>query len=690
MARIELPKKKKELAEALDLMLMPSEQEAMVHITHHKVIDAYLSGIRKFRVTDRWRGQLEVAFENSKGELELRYEEIVSIYLAEIGRYMKIDLSPVVVKSGESIGALRKAAIGNAVMASLAAKIPLNKVRKQALIQFLKYGTVGINHVESGNPNRPDIMEIVPARQLRGFPAWVDGSENLCGISRKRHVPLPWLKKRLKEVYDVTLPTKDAKTKLLATEVPWGASPPDRGLEGQEGESYTGINTKGRTDLIGTNISGESSGQDEDGMQKKDGMLYVPLEEIYVYDDSQEMVARFFIKVGDFIAVDENYEEQGLEVLCPLHVARHTDVGKFFGRGFISPLMPMNDQIEKMMAALFKNVAEMDMFGTLFVTGSMGIDKKRWRTGPRPKIQTYEPDPLDPNIAPLNLAPKNAGTLPAQIAKFAQEQMQRLSGQSPIFQGETSGRVDSAAGLGFLFNTGNIKLGLPVNGLADAVAGVYSRMLQVAKERMGPGETIELAVIDDAIAGVIIDPTTGLMQLSDNPIPEPWEVKIDIKDRTPKDRDVRKAELKEMFQLQLVDDTRFWITALEENLDIPGAPKELWETWRKVIWQIVMLYRDGRTPGTVQIGEHTQNPDIQLLAVQQFMNKIEFSLAEEPVKRAFEDWKIDLEILAGVRFPAGLPSPEEAAVQEAAGGQQRPGIEGAGIGPGVAPGGPFG
>jgi hypothetical protein len=162
--------------------------------------------------------------------------------------------------------------------------------------------------------------------------------------------------------------------------------------------------------------------------------------------------------------------------------------------------------------------------------------------------------------------------MPAKIADIALQQMQRLANQGPYYQGETSGRVDSAAGLGFLFNTGNIALGLPTHGMADALAGAYARMLQVAKDRMGPGDTIELATIDDAIAGVVIDPQTGLMELSHNPIPNPWEVEVNVKDRTPRDRNVRKEELKELYGLQLVDPTRFWIAALEENLDFDGRP----------------------------------------------------------------------------------------------------------------------
>jgi len=202
-------------------------------------------------------------------------------------------------------------------------------------------------------------------------------------------------------------------------------------------------------------------------------------------------------------------------------------------------------------------------------------------------------------------------------------------------------------------------------------------MLQVAKERLKPGETVQLATIDDAIAGVILDPQTGEMKLADNPIPNPWEITVDIKDRQPKDREVRKQELKELFGMQLVDQTRFWITAMEENLDMPGAPRELWETWRKCTWQIITLFRDGVVPGHLDIGVHTQNPEIQLIKLQEFMNKIEFSLASQQVRDVFETWKLDLEVLAGQRFPSELPPPEEvAAAEQQARQQAQPSVEG--------------
>ena len=667
--RLALPKPEKDLVDALDAELIPAEQEAMVHVTTHKIIDAYLAGVRRFKIMDRFSGNMSVAFENAKGELEMRYEEITRLYLSEIGRYMKMEILPTAGKKGESLDALRKAAIGAATLGALSAPLPLEAIKRQALIPFLKHGTVGLNHIETGMADMPDQIEIVPARQLRGIPSWVDGTGNLMGISRKRWVPIRWFSDRMKSVFDKRIDLKRPESDMDARDVPWGGPPPDTHHYG-EGHGATAVWTP-KTDGIGLNISRGRTGYYDRPGPRKDGRLYVPLEEIYVYDDTGMFVARFIIKVGKKILVDENFEDQKVRVLCPLHVARHTDIGKMFARGFVAPLMPMNDQIEKMLGSLFKNIQELDMFGTLFIPGASGINIKDFRTGPRPRVAKFEPDPLNPNLQPYTIAPSNTGLMPAKFVDIAGGIMQKLSGQGPAFQGETSGRIDSAAGLGFLFNTGNISLGLPSHGLADAFAGAYSRMLQVAKERLAPGETVKLATIDDAIAGVILDPQTGDMKLAENPIPQPWEIKVDIKDRQPRDREIRKQELKELFGLQLVDPTRFWITAMEENLDMPGAPRELWETWRKCTWQIITLFRDGQTPGNLDIGEHTQAPEIQLIKLAEFMNKIEFSLASEAVRKVFEEWKLDLEILAGQRFPSEMPPPEEAAMEQQALVQQQ-------------------
>lgn len=667
MARLILPTDEGDLVEALKAELATSVVESNLHLVTWKIIDAYLAGVRRFKILDRWSGNLSLAFENARGDLDLRYEGVVQKYLVETGRYMKGDFSPVVTRRGDSLGALRKAGIAHAILGATASKINLRTFKKRLVTNFLKYGTVGLIHYETGDSRMPDMVDVVSPRQLLGLPAWVDGSENLWGICRRRWVPLSWIVGRLRDSLGKELRFTDAREELEAQDVPWGSVAP--GYTVNEGGASGGATwVMPKVDVIG-DMDRDSERRSRvsakpEGMVDAYGRMFVPLEETYVYDDTGEFVSRYIMKIGRKVPVDVNFEEMGAKVLCPLQVARHTDTGRFFARGFVGPLIPFNDQIEKMMASLFKNVTELDAFGTLFVTGAMGVDLKKWRTGPRPKADKYEPDPLSPGAQPITLQPSNTGLLPSRLVEFGTGVMDRLANQGPIYSGENVGRVEAGAAMGFLYNTGNIALGLPVNNLSDAIAGVYARMLQAVKDRSSPGSILELANISDAVAGVIIDPNSGSVELAQNPIPDPWEVNVDIKDRTPREPDIRKRELLDLYGAQLVDYNRFWITAFEENLDFPGPPKDIWETWRKVQYQIVVLFRDGKQPGPLFLGEHTQNPAIQLLAVQQFMNRIEYSLASKEVRKVFEQWKEALEGLAGVRYPAGLGPPEQLAQQQ--------------------------
>ena len=102
--RLELPDSKskestRNLVEALDVELGASETEMNVARVGFQLVDAYLMGIRKFKVLNRWTGAVAVAWENRKGELDLRYEEVLLHYMVQVGRLLKMDVTPPVGRS---------------------------------------------------------------------------------------------------------------------------------------------------------------------------------------------------------------------------------------------------------------------------------------------------------------------------------------------------------------------------------------------------------------------------------------------------------------------------------------------------------------------------------------------------------------------------------------------------------------
>ena len=680
-ARVELPKKFPDLVGALDQILGPAEEEVQVHRAGWAIIDGYLQGIRRFNVANRFTGAVSLAIDNPLGRVKFSYEKITSMFLAEVGRYLKMDFAPLVTKKGDSLGAMRKAGVGNALLQKQIQAIPLGDLRRRLIILHLKYGIAGIDHESVNDPDFPDRLNVIHPSELRSIPAWVEDIGFLQGVARKRWVPAEWFQKRIEGMTDKKLKSGWAEL-AKARWVPWGSSPP--------GQQSTTTDSSGSA----SEVSLDSSQIKHISPSERRGKLFVPLEEVYLYDEDTTYVADYTVKAGDLIGLRENFAEAGRRIVCPLQVIRHTDTGRFFSRGFVGPLIGFNDQMERSLQQLFTILEELDLYGTMMIPGDMGINLKQFRKGKRPRFATYNPDPNVPAKAPFALTPHTAGPFPSQILQIGVEQMEALGNQGPLLRGEMPGRTDSAAGAGFVFNTGNVGLALPANGIADGLSHIYERMLQAGKERFTPADRVEIAVIDDTIAGVKLDPVTGQMSLSENPIPDPWEVKVDIRDRTPLDKETEKQELLNLFGSQLVDEIQFWITNYEKDLGFPGAPPDIVESWRKVTYQIVILFGDGETPGEVALNKHTQNPEVQLRGVQQFMNKLEFGLASAAVQLKFEAWKELLEGFAGSGFPDQLPPLED--VVESGGlpneglGLQGGGPPGGGLPGGGVPEGPVG
>jgi hypothetical protein len=681
MARYHLPENEDHLAESLDMELTAAESEMGLNLCGWRICDGYLRGARKFTTLDRHSGRVAIGFEHLRGDVLFRYEDIVRRYLVEVGRWLRADISPKVKRRGESLGDMRNAAIANAVLNARVADINLKRLKTALVVPFVKYGIVGIAHYEMPDPLHPDHIEVVPPRQLRFLPAFAEGCESIQCIGRKRWMPYDWVRLRVKTAYNIDLDTLyDVESDLLGVRVGWGSQPPGHSLlsestMGTAGQYMRDANVLTPADpkigggraFVGVPLG--SGKADEHRNIDVQGRYYVPMEEIYPYMDDATYAARYILKIGRKIIYQDDYEAVGRRIVCPLQAARYTDTGASFSRGFIAPLIPANDQFEKVIASVARNLREIDMMGTTYVSSGMNIDvKKHNQPGPRPKMDKYTVDPLAQNAQPMHLAPKNPGLLPVNFGVFLKNVSDSLAGQGPFYDGQAAGRDIGAAGHGFLANMGNIGLGLPSANLADSMAAIYSRMLQAARENLREGQTIKLATIDENLAGIVFNPQTGSLELAQNPIPQPWEVDVDVKDRAPADPDVRKRELAENHANGLLGATpeesylNYWITVFEENLDVPGAPKDLYETWRKVIWQVILLFNDGKTPGPVEFDEHTQDPSIHLRMLKRFMSKIEFGLASEEIQQEFILWRESLERMTGT-YPAGLPLPEDAAAE---------------------------
>lgn len=666
--RLTLPTDKKALSDALNLARSAAWGRRnsfylMCQIAYH-----YLQGVRRFRVSSFEEARLQIGYENDLGTLHFRNEDLRNKYRTELGRYMRMDISPVVSKVGWGIDSLRKASIGQVAVDYRTRFIDFNSLKSRAFQQFLTFGTVGFHHTTcvDAKGDQRDTVEVVPPWELFPTPGNPAHPDELRCTSRYRQVPLPWLKKRAKDNPDLKLATgKEGERLMQVREVPAGQ--PVRSTSNDDTQPF------GLSDFSQTWDTSSMASRGDKGKEK-----YAPLMETWVHGPDMT-VARYIVKVGDHIAMDEDYYKKGLVVPCPLAVARHTPDCGWYSTGFVTGLIPMNHQVEKMLARLFKNVQDLDTYGALFWPLSAGAGVKEFeRRDGGPKVITYEPDYATQGRAqPFVVAPYNTGDTPGKLVSLGNQLQDKFASQGPQFTGGAPGRVDSAAGLGFLFEVGNIALSSPSHELANAFSQMYRSILFHAKQDFKPGDSLLLTNITDDIAGVKIG-ENGEVSIADNPLPDYWEVEIDIKDRQPKSTEQQKQELLGMLQLQVIDRMQFRIENQRHNLGFITGNRAEWEQWRKAVFNNVLMFGDGKQPGGSVYSPIHDNKVIFLMALTDFTSRLEFSLAEKPVREQFERFKMMLQDqMAG--FPEGAAGIEDLSAM-AGGGQGGPSAMGTGAG----------
>src|SRR5690606_26574317 len=141
-------------------------------------------------------------------------------------------------------------------------------------------------------------LEVVPPWQLLPVPHNPTSPEDLEGICRRRWVPLSWARERPQ------LSISTDKEKMKVRQAAYGFRPDaDNGLGIQHSTSMPEMEMP------------FDSGRDRKGRGSKTDTDYVLLEEWFMYRDERDQLASYTVKIGDHIALNEEYRETG--VYCP-------------------------------------------------------------------------------------------------------------------------------------------------------------------------------------------------------------------------------------------------------------------------------------------------------------------------------------------------------------------------------------
>jgi len=236
--------------------------------------------------------------------------------------------------------------------------------------------------------------------------------------------------------------------------------------------------------------------------------------------------------------------------------------------------------------------------------------------------------------------------------KIANQPTKMMSGEAP-------GRVDSSAGLGFLYEAASVPLTPIAKNIADGASGVYRSLLRHLKDSWTDQKVVEVSSMDDSLAGIILDAEAGTMNLSQNAIPMPEEVDITIKSEVPVSTAKDEAELKESLKEGRITIDEYNFEVRKRGLTLPVGDEASWQNYRRAMLNNIILFGDGKTPGQITVGPFDVHR-IHLNVLLAFVARPEFFAASVGVRDAFYEAIRERQAQMGV-FPDQLPFPEESA-----------------------------
>ena len=629
----------------------------------------YMRGVRNFQNLNYQAGTIQVSYMNDSGVLNFRYEDIVSKYQAQLGRLMQLNLTPVVSKEGISLDGMRKASIGQVVLDTVFPKPKVDKIQAAACNKLLNYGTVALIPWWVGEDSIG--IDVVPPWEILPIPVEVDSNQECRGILRRKIVPMDWVKGL------GTTPAGKAPIykDMTSWEVPAGFIP----LEARD--RFQGSVT------VGTSMSASAARMESQagGSRKltsaakdKTKIKVVEASEIWTMTEDNYW-DEYILHVGGKILYRTSYA--GEKRQFPPQIITDIDVGDFWGKSYVDTLIPLNCEMEAALARQFQNVKDWDLFGVIYEPTTSGITDRAVRGSDGLKRIKYEPDPLSPDAKPYNLRMNATGLLPAKIVEAGMAAQDKIANQpNELMSGGAPGRVDSASGLGFLFETSNVPLTPTAKAISQAFTACYRVTLDITRRLWGNEKVLDITHLDDSIAGIAFDQESGRIQLTDNSIPDPDEVIVNVASAVPRSKEQQKLELKDALQSGIITPTEYRVEARKAGLDLPVGAEVEWQNYRRATLENIMLFNDGQTPGkNVMYSDNDMHP-VHLMKLDEFMAKPEYWLASPEVRVKF--MKHRTEHLAGMgQLPDESPYAEEAA-EEAIGQiemQQEQQMQGGGV-----------
>jgi len=610
----------------------------------------YMQGIRDFTSVDYLNGSVSVGYLNKDGVLKFRYEEIVSKYQSQLGRLMAVDLSPAIERRSISLDGLRKSSVAQVVLNAAMPQDKVDKLKLELNPPLLLYGTVGVGLWVNG-PDSQGIEVIMPW-ELLPIPTNISGPNDVRGLIRIRYVPKEWIQ-------NLTItPGKGTKVykNIEGVSVPTGNMPVNID---SAGGGLVAMSAGGGGYSLQSVKSQDMSGR---ASKKKDETNTEVTQLVEVWTETTDgYLADYSIYAG-MANLKELYtfNHSSAKYPMPIRIIRDVTVGSFWGRSYVDQLIPLNHELEVALSSVFQSVSDFDLYGIQMWPTTLGTPPLAMRGQDGIKRITYEPDYTSDNLKPFNIEPAKMTAPQIQAVQLAAELMDKVANQpQEMMSGGAPGRVDSSAGLGFLYETSGIPLSPTAKSMAMGVSGIYRAMLRILKDTWDDQKVVSISNLDDSLAGIILDTESGTLSLSQNAIPFPDEVIVTIASEIPISKEQQKFELKEALREQRITLDEFNFKARTQGLDIPVGGDFEWQNYRRAMLENIQLFGDGKVPGKVVVSDRDLHR-IHLMVIDTFMARPEFYAASKEVRDAFVLHR-DEHYYGQASMLEQMPQPEEAA-----------------------------
>ena len=594
-----LPVDEKQAEEVVLDLITGGKGERNPMLIRWGIANLYMQGFRDFSGVNHQKGSVSLSHMDEAGILKLRYEEIVAKYQSQVGRLMALDLAPHVKRRGISLDGLRKASVAQVV---LDAALPEDKIAKFKLDlcpMLLLYGTVGVGRWKEEEDSHG--LEVIPPWQIYPIPINVSGPSDVRGLIRVRPVPVSWLK-----TLQIT-PSGRSKdwSDLDNVKLPTGHMPIGIETMGEGYVSMTGagggffVHTSG-ADLQDKNL-GMASGKGKKKDEKNEPITQ--LVEVWI-ETSDGYLAEYAIFAGvGKLKLLYRHDHSPHKYPMPIRIIRDVAVGSFWGRSYVDTLIPLNHEIEVALSSVFQAVSDFELYGIQLWPTTLGTPTMAERGQDGIKRIRYEPDYTSPETKIDNIEPAHLTTPFFQVIGLASQLNGNIANQpTQLMAGEAPGRMDSAAGVGFLYEAANVPLSPVAKSIADGVSGVYRSLLRHLKDTWSDQKVVEVSSLDDSLAGIVLDAEAGTMNLLQNAIPMPEEVAITIRSEVPVSQTREEEELKESLAQKRITIDEYNFMVRKKGLTLPVGNEAAWQNYRRAMLNNIILFGDGKTPGKITVG----------------------------------------------------------------------------------------